>query len=113
MEVLVKRPWRRKDILASFEAPLRPGHRLAGGWIADHATKRHAISLCSFCTHKFNPKSVGYQRASYLYPWSIARCDDCKQVDPRCRLYVAEETWDKVFSPRHHGRRGRWALDTA
>lgn len=113
MEVIVRRQWSKGDVLKSFEAPGRPAHRVAGGWIADETAKRHLISLCSFCTPKFNPKVHGYQRASYLYPWSISRCDGCKQIDPRCRIYVAEETWSQAFSPRHHGRRGRWALDTA
>ena len=108
MEVIVRRQWTPRELAHASEAPGRPDRRMAGGWIADETAQRHLVSFCSFCVAKFNPKRYGYVRLSYLYPWSIGRCDGCKQFDPRCRSFVAEETWEHVVSPRHHGRRGRW-----
>jgi hypothetical protein len=66
--------------------------RLAGGFIADLVALGKAITLCSFCEHKFAARRHGYSRKS-LWPgqtWVTGPCDGCRNPLTRCTLFIKE-----------------------
>lgn len=114
--LLIPKTYTVRQRLAASEAPGRPGTRPAGGWIADKTSLRKVVSLCSFCLHRFNPRTYGYELWRRFSPYVVAKCDDCKRVDPRCKMFIHESThrdagdWTLHQSPHSRwARKGRWA----
>ena len=88
------------------EAPGRPVHRPAGGWIADLTALQKMITLCPFCIEKFSPRQHHYE-VWRKHWYVVAKCDDCHRIDPRCRAYIHQSTHDQIGDWTR--RRGRWA----
>ncbi len=71
--------------------------------MADLAALRKSVVLCSFCSHKFNPRANHYRKETD-FPAVVGRCDGCKAHDIRCTLYVAEELYHQVRFTRDEAR---------
>lgn len=95
--ILAKKEYTKQDVIASTEAPGKTKGRGAGGWVHDLCALKKVITLCSFCTHKFNPGRLGYIKEKE-FPVVIANCDGCKSVMDRCTAYFFEETYKDVRS---------------
>ena len=95
--ILIKQQWTTKDKLKALEAGGKKRNRVAGGWIADLAAQKGAITLCGPCTPKFNPARVGYRKEKE-FPAVRAKCDGCSTDDLFCTLYIYEAIYSQVRS---------------
>lgn len=96
-------PARRRH---AAEAPGKPWHRVAGGWLDDHVALRKFVTLCTDCTPRFNPRRHHYEvwrQTVYV----MASCTACNAFDPRCRAYIHEALHEQLGETGR--RRGRWA----
>jgi hypothetical protein len=106
--VLAKRAYTETERIAAMEAPGKTKGRGAGGWVHDLCALKKVITLCAFCTHKFNPGRLGYVKEKE-FPVVIANCDGCKSVMDRCTAYFFEETYTDVRSTAAARKAGRTA----
>ena len=95
--ILAKRDFTPKEILSAMEAPGKTKGRGAGGWVHDLCALKKVITLCPFCTHKFNPGRLGYIKEKE-FPVVVANCDGCTTFDTKCTMYLFEETYSEVRS---------------
>ena len=102
-ELLIKKQWTRAEQLHALEAGGKKKGRAAGGWMADIAAQKKVITLCQGCTHKFNPKRVGYRKEKE-FPVCQAKCDGCSTWDPFCSWYIYEELYTTVRSTAEERR---------
>lgn len=108
MEILVKREHTAKERAKDQEAPGKNYGRTSGSWIHDLAALKKVITLCPLCTHKFNPRRVGYIKDKDM-PIVQATCDGCDTFDERCSAYFFEETFKNVRSTAADRRAERTA----
>lgn len=103
----VPRQYTKRQSLSSLEAPGRPVGQVAGSWVADRTALRQTVILCPFCVSKFNPRAHQYEPwRRFLY--AVARCDDCRQISPRTRMFIHESLHAAVGEESPRRRRGRW-----
>jgi hypothetical protein len=95
--ILVKRQYSKAEVMQANEAPGKNHGRTAGSWVHDLCALRKVITLCPLCTHKFNPGRLGYIKEKE-FPVVQAKCDGCETFDPRCSMYLFEETYKAVRS---------------
>jgi hypothetical protein len=95
--LLIKKEYSQAEIAQANEADGKTKGRTAGSWVHDLAALKKVITLCPFCTHKFNPGRLGYIKEKE-YPVVQATCDGCTTFDPRCTAYFFEETYHIVRS---------------
>ena len=76
--------------------------------VHDLCALRKVITLCPFCTHKFNPGRLGYIKEKE-FPVVQANCDGCSTFDPKCTAYFFEETYHIVRSTATERRATRTA----
>lgn len=95
--LLIKKEYSKADVAKAQEAPGKNKGTTAGGWVHDLCALKKVITLCSFCTHKFNPGRLGYIKEKE-YPRVQAKCDGCDTFDPWCTAYFFEETYSQVRS---------------
>lgn len=103
MEVLIKKEYTKQARLKDNEAAGKTVGRTAGSWVHDLCALHKVITLCPFCTHKFNPGRLGYIREKE-FPVVVATCDGCKTFDMKCTAYFFEETYTSVRSTSHDRR---------
>ena len=97
MNIIIKKPLTPQEAVKRLEADGKPYGRTAGGWIADLCASKAVVLLCPLCTHKFNPKRLGYRKEKE-YPYAIGKCDGCGTLDIRCSTYFWEATYHLVRS---------------
>ena len=107
--VHVPRGYTRREIIAAQEAPGRTRGKTAGSWVHDLCALRKVITLCPFCTHKFNPGRLGYIHDKGLGQVQ-ATCDGCTTFDTCCNAYFFEETFQNVRSTAAEKRALRTSL---
>ena len=71
------------------EHPGRKFGKPHGTWIDDLSARAKAIMLCRGCAHRFAHARHRYYR-DRKFPWVIARCDGCRQLDQQAVLYIHE-----------------------
>jgi hypothetical protein len=106
--ILAKKEYTPVQVLASMEAPGKTRGRGAGGWVHDLCALKKVITLCPFCTHKFNPGRLGYIKEKE-FPVVVANCDGCTVFDTKCSAYFFEETYKTVRSTANDRRAERTA----
>jgi len=106
--ILAKRDFSKKEVTAAMEAPGKTVGRTAGSWVHDLCALHKVITLCPLCTHKFNPKRLGYIKEKE-FPVVQAKCDGCDTFDVRCSAYFFEETYKSVRSTAADRRAARTA----
>jgi hypothetical protein len=106
--ILAKREFTQQEVIAAMEAPGKTRGRGAGGWVHDLCALRKVITLCPFCTHKFNPGRLGYIKEKE-FPVVQANCDGCKAFDSKCTAYFFEETYTNVRSTASDRKAARTA----
>ena len=95
--ILSKRQFTKKEVTVAQEAPKKTVGRTAGSWVHDLCALRKVVTLCPFCTHKFNPGRLGYRKEKE-FPFVQAKCDGCSTFDVKCSAYFFEETYHEVRS---------------
>ena len=97
--LIFRRSWTVRDLLASFRHPGRPTGTLAVPWVDELLQKRFACVLaCQPCTWKY---SDAFRRHDYRRDHefvAIARCDFCKREDRKLWMYYAEEKFSRLRS---------------
>lgn len=101
--ILIKQQWTTAQKLKALEGGGKKRNRVAGGWIADLAAQKRAITLCGPCTPKFNPARVGYRKEKE-FPVVRAKCDGCSTDDLFCTLYIYEALYSQVRSTAEERR---------
>ena len=107
--LLLKKEYTRKDLLKQTEASGKKRGLTAGSWVHDLCALKKVITLCPLCTHKFNPKRLGYIHDKDL-GYAIATCDGCRTLDTRSTVYFFEETFSTVRSTAADRRAERSAF---
>jgi hypothetical protein len=107
--ILIKKEYTKADVTKASEAAGKTKGRTAGSWVHDLCALRKVITLCSACTHKFNPGRLGYIREKE-WPVVQAKCDGCTVFDSRCTAYFWEETYKTVRSTASDRRAERTAV---
>ena len=95
--LLIKKEYTKAEVAKASEADGKTRGRAAGGWVHDLCALRKVITLCPFCTHKFNPGRLGYIKEKE-FPVVQAKCDGCSTFDSKCTAYFFEETYAQVRS---------------
>ncbi|MEQ1844124.1 MAG: hypothetical protein ABL983_00935 [Nitrospira sp.] len=108
--ILIKKDWTRQQVLDAHEVGGRPKGRLAGGHVYDLAAQKKIITLCSDCTHKFNPAKVGFRKEKE-FPFVDATCDGCSAKQQKCSMYIFDELYTQVRSTAEERR--AWAQSKA
>ena len=108
--LLIKKDWTRQQVLDAHEAGGRPKGRLAGGHVYDLSAQKKIITLCSDCTHKFNPAKVGFRKEKE-FPFVDATCDGCSAKQQKCSMYIFDELYTQVRSTAEERR--AWAQSKA
>ena len=103
MSLLIKQEWTADKLLKDAEAGGKKRGRVAGGWIDDIAAQKKVITLCPFCTGKFNPAKFHYRKEKE-FPVCQATCDGCSTFDTRCSLYIYDELYTQVRSTAEERR---------
>lgn len=96
-ELLLKKKHTPQSRTKDMEAPGKKVGLTSGSWVHDLCALRKVITLCPLCTHKFNPKRLGYIKDKDL-GLVIAKCDGCNTQDSNCTAYFFEETFSQVRS---------------
>lgn len=87
MPALHLKPWTAQRLVARDEYQGRAARTLAGSHISDLVSLRKAVMLCHKCQHKFAASKAGYVTRSSI-PYAGGRCDGCKEVGMKRRLYL-------------------------
>jgi hypothetical protein len=106
--ILAKREFTKQEVTQAMEAPGKTKGRAAGGWVHDLCSLKKVITLCPFCTHKFNPGRLDYIKDKDI-PVVQANCDGCKTFDSKCTAYFYEPTFKSVRSTSADRRAERTA----
>ena len=107
--LLIKKHYTKQDMVKNCEAPGKKYGITSGSWVHDLCALKKVITLCPLCTHKFNPRRLGYVHDKDLQ-YVIATCDGCTTFDTKCTAYLFEETFTSVRSTAANRRAERTAF---
>lgn len=113
VELLIKKQWSWKDILASTEDPGRKRGQTAGTYVGDLCELAKTLILCPMCQHSINWRRKGYYNVThYEHIYCQGTCDGCRQQTNRGLFLIHETNVDNCWMRKDEGRKFRHSRRT-